>query len=122
MKFILAIAILLGGMSLMTQNADAASMSACNKYVPLFVKYHLPVSTFKRIAYRESGCNAKSFVIDRDDAGGGLLGINLKGKLAVAWKRLCGVTLSTVTFAEVNIRCAGKAYHIMGLRPWALHR
>lgn len=122
MKFVLAIAILFGGLSLATSNASAAGAGNCNSYVPLFVKYHLPVQTFKYIAKRESGCNHKSFVIDRDDSGGGLLGINLKGRLGAAWYRMCGVTLRNVTNAEVNVRCAAVAYRQMGLRPWRVRR
>lgn len=106
----------------MTPNADAANRANCNRYVPLFVKYHLPVNTFKNLAWRESGCNHRSFIIDSDDAGGGLLGINLKGRLAGSWRRLCGVTLRTVTVAEVNIRCAAAIYRITGLRAWNLRR
>lgn len=112
--------------------ADAANHSNCEKYVSLFKKNHLPVSTFKYIAWRESGCNASSFVMtcktvypvkyprgcDPDDSGGGLLGINLRGALGRAWFRLCGITLSNVTSAAKNIECAGKIYHIMGMRPW----
>lgn len=90
----------------------------CSSYAPLFAVYGLPVATFTRIARRESGCNHESFVIDRDDAGGGLLGINLKGRLAAGWHRWCGATLGNITDAEVNVRCAAVAYQKMGLRPW----
>lgn len=91
----------------------------CDSYVPLFQKYGLPVGTFKAIAWRESGCNHRSFVIDNDDAGGGLLGINLKDSNAAVWNRWCGATLGNITNAEVNVHCAGVAYDIMGLRPWS---
>lgn len=91
----------------------------CDSYVPLFVEYGLPPATFKRIAWRESGCNHESFVIDSDDAGGGLLGINLKGaQLARGWNQWCGATLANITDAEVNVRCAGEAYQRLGMRPW----
>lgn len=89
----------------------------CDSYVPLFEQYGLPVATFKRIAWRESGCNHRSFVIDSDDSGGGLLGINLKAG-ARTWHQWCGLTLSNVTDAEVNVRCAAAAYQRMGMRPW----
>lgn len=92
----------------------------CDSYVPLFEKYGLPVATFKRIAWRESGCNHESWVVDRDDEGGGLLGINFKGaNMKAAWMRLCGATVSQVTDPEVNIRCAGAAYAQLGMRPWS---
>ena len=90
----------------------------CNSYVPLFEQYGLPASTFKSIAWRESGCDHTSFVIDSDDAGGGLLGINLKGGLAATWYGWCGATLSNITDAEVNVRCAAEAYQRLGLTPW----
>lgn len=90
----------------------------CDSYVPLFEKYGLPVATFKRIAWRESGCNHESFVIDSDDSGGGLLGINLRAG-ASRWREWCGLTLSNVTDAETNVKCAAAAYQRMGMRPWA---
>jgi len=96
----------------------AASRADCNKYVGLFRQNHLPVNTFKAIAWRESGCNPHSFVRDSDDHGGGLLGINLKGSLGPVWKRWCGATLANITNAAVNVRCAAAAYRRMGLRPW----
>ena len=135
-KLIVVIAILIGGLALTAPHAEAANRANCEKYVPLMKKYHLPVSTFKNLAWRESGCNAASFVVtcvktvpvrspkgcDPDDSGGGLLGINLRGKLATQWHRLCGITLKTVTNAAKNIECAAKAYSILGLRPWVLRR
>lgn len=90
----------------------------CDSYVPLFEAHGLPASTFKRIAWRESGCDHRSFVIDRDDAGGGLLGINLKGRLAATWHDWCGATLDNITDAAVNVRCAAEAYERLGMRPW----
>ena len=91
----------------------------CSSYVPLFERYGLPVATFKAIAWRESGCDHRSFVIDSDDAGGGLLGINLKGYAqATRFYQRCGVTLANVTDAETNIRCAAEAYERMGMAPW----
>lgn len=95
-----------------------AAPAPCARYAPLFRAYGLPVATFERIAYRESRCNARSFVVDSDDAGGGLLGINLKGRLGATWRSWCGATLANVTNADVNVRCAAAAYHRMGLRPW----
>ena len=102
----------------MSPAAVSAIPARCNRYTPLFRAHHLPVATFKRIAWRESGCNPRSFVIDRDDAGGGLLGINLKGRMAGTWRRWCGATLANITSADVNVRCAAVAYRKMGLRPW----
>jgi hypothetical protein len=98
--------------------ADAASRARCVQYHELFRAYGLPVSTFSAIAWRESSCNHRSFVIDHDDAGGGLLGINLKGRLARVWFNWCGATLGNIRNAEVNVRCAAEAYERLGLRPW----
>jgi hypothetical protein len=97
---------------------DSPSPGDCSSYTPLFEQYGLPVATFKKIAYRESGCNHRSFVIDRDDAGGGLLGLNLKGRLAATWNDWCGLTLGNVTDAEINVRCAAVAYRKLGMKPW----
>lgn len=96
----------------------AGAPGNCANYHDLFAAHGLPVATFARIAWRESGCNHRSFVIDRDDSGGGLLGINLKGSLAARWHAWCGVTLATVTDADTNIACAAAAYQRMGLAPW----
>jgi len=90
----------------------------CASYAPLFERYGLPVAAFTRIAWRESGCDHRSYVVDRDDAGGGLLGINLRGSLGAVWHGWCGVTLASVTNAEKNIACAATAYDRMGMAPW----
>lgn len=89
----------------------------CESYWPLMQSYGLP-RVFVRIAWRESGCNHRSFVVDSDDAGGGLLGINLKGSLGRGWNAWCGATLGNITDAEVNVRCAAVAYQKMGMAPW----
>lgn len=94
------------------------SAGNCDSYVGLFQRYGLPVSTFKAIAWRESGCNHRSFVMNSTDSGGGLLGINLKGRLAATWYQWCGATLGNITNAEVNVRCAAAAYQRMGMSPW----
>lgn len=102
------------------QELSAQSVRAgdCESYAPLFAAYGLPVATFTRIAWRESGCNHRSFVMDSDDAGGGLLGLNLKGSLGRTWNGWCGLTLGNVTDAETNVRCAAEAYQRMGMSPW----
>jgi hypothetical protein len=104
--------------SLEQSPADPPSPGDCSSYAPLFEQYGLPVATFKRIAWRESGCNHRSFVIDSDDAGGGLLGLNLKGSLARGWNSWCGLNLGNVRDAETNVRCAAVAYQKLGMRPW----
>jgi hypothetical protein len=98
--------------------AQLVESGNCDSYVPLFEVFGLPAATFARIAWRESGCNHDSFVINRTDSGGGLLGINLKGSLAQAWFDWCGATLANITDPVVNVRCAAVAYDKLGLRPW----
>ena len=90
----------------------------CDSYVPLFQAFGLPTSTFRHIAWRESGCNHTVFVNNSTDLGGGLLGINLKGSLGPTWFRWCGATTGNITNATVNVRCAKAAYSRMGLAPW----
>jgi hypothetical protein len=89
----------------------------CSSYAGLFAAYGLPVATFTRIAWRESGCNHRSFVSDSDDLGGGLLGLNLRAG-ASRWRSWCGLTTANVTDAATNVRCAAAAYERMGMRPW----
>lgn len=90
----------------------------CSSYAGLFAAYGLPVATFERIAWRESGCNHRSFVRDSDDLGGGLLGLNLRAG-ASRWFAWCGLTVSNVTDAETNVRCAAAAYDRLGMAPWS---
>ena len=89
----------------------------CDSYVPLFEHYGLPSATFKRIAWRESGCNHRSFVSDHDDLGGGSLGINLRAG-ARMWAEWCGLNINNVTDASKNVECASEAYQRLGMRPW----
>jgi len=98
---------------------DVPTPGDCDSYAALFRTHGLPVTTFTRIAWRESGCNHRSFVINRTDSGGGLLGINLKGSLARTWFDWCGATLGNITNVDVNVRCAAAAYQRLGMRPWS---
>jgi len=100
------------------QRRQSVEPGDCDSYVPLFEKYGLPVATFKRIAWRESGCNHQSFVRDSDDLGGGLLGINLRAG-ASRWFDWCGLTTGNVTDADKNVECASAAYQRMGMAPWS---
>lgn len=95
----------------------AVTPGDCESYVPLFVEHGLPVATFVRIARRESGCDHTSFVVDSDDLGGGLLGLNLRAG-AGRWREWCGLTTANVTDADTNVACAAAAYRRMGLAPW----
>jgi hypothetical protein len=92
----------------------------CDSYAPLFAAYGLPVATFKRIAWRESGCNHTSWVNDRDDLGGGLLGINFRtAQLRAGWLSWCGATVNNFRYdPELQVRCAREAYNRLGMSPW----
>ena len=103
---------------LVTAPPSTPTPGDCASYAPLFERYGLPVSTFTRIARRESGCNHRSYVVDHDDLGGGLLGLNLRAG-AARWRSWCGLTTANVTDAETNVRCAAAAYERLGMRPWA---
>ena len=104
------------------QAAEQVVPGDCDSYVPLFEAYGLPVATFKRIAWRESGCDHTSWVVDSDDLGGGLLGINFKTQnLRNGWMRWCGAA-PTAAFrydANFQVRCAREAYDRMGMSPWS---
>lgn len=102
------------------QAADGVVPGDCDSYVPLFEAYGLPVATFKRIAWRESGCNHTSWVSDSDDLGGGLLGINFRtAQLRAGWLSWCGATVNNFRYdPNLQVRCAREAYDRMGLSPW----
>lgn len=103
------------------QAAAAVVPGDCDSYVALFEAYGLPSATFKRIAWRESGCNHTSWVSDRDDLGGGLLGINFRtANLRNGWLNWCGATVNNFRYdANLQVRCAKEAYNRLGLRPWS---
>lgn len=103
------------------QAAAAVVPGDCDSYVPLFEAYGLPVATFKRIAWRESGCNHTSWVSDSDDLGGGLLGINFRtAQLRAGWLSWCGATVNNFRYdPNLQVRCAREAYDRLGLQPWA---
>jgi hypothetical protein len=104
------------------QAASAVQPGSCESYAPLFEAYGLPVQTFMRIAWRESGCNHTSWVVDHDDLGGGLLGINFKTRqLRNGWANWCGAAPNNAFRfdPELQVRCAKAAYDRMGLRPWS---
>jgi hypothetical protein len=92
----------------------------CDSYVPLFEAYGLPAATFKRIAWRESGCNHTRFTNDSDDLGGYLLGLNFRtANLRNGWLSWCGATINNIRYdPELQVRCAKEAYNRLGLSPW----
>jgi hypothetical protein len=125
MKRLAAMALAVGTVATVipVSTARAVDRGDCENYVELFQQYGLPVETFKAIAWRESGCNHLSWVNNRTDLGGGLLGINMKGRnMQRGWKAWCGGTPANITDPEVNVRCAAAAYQRMGLRPWRTGR
>lgn len=100
---------------------DGVVLGDCSSYAPLFRAYGLPVSTFERIAWRESGCNHTRYTDDRDDLGGFLLGMNFRtATLRSGWFSWCGATVSNVRYdPDLQVRCASEAYQRLGLRPWS---
>lgn len=111
-----------GPQELQREAAAAVVPGDCDSYVPLFEAYGLPAQRFRAIAWRESGCNHRSWIVDSDDLGGGLLGINFKTQnLRNGWMRWCGAA-PTAAFrddAGWQVRCAKEAYDRMGMAPWA---
>jgi len=102
------------------QAAEGVVICDCDSYVPLFEAYGLPSSTFRAIAWRESGCNHTSWVNDADDLGGGLLGINFRTQtLRNGWYSWCGATVNNFRYdPNLQVRCAREAYDRLGLSPW----
>lgn len=101
-------------------DAAVAVPGDCDSYMPLFVEHGLPASTFRAIAWRESGCNHTRFTNDADDLGGYLLGMNFRtATLRNGWFSWCGATVSNVRYdADLQVRCAREAYDRLGLSPW----
>lgn len=104
-----------------SEAAAAVVPGDCDSYVPLFQAYGLPASTFRAIAWRESGCNHTRFTNDSDDLGGYLLGLNFRtATLRAGWLSWCGATVNNIRYdANLQVRCAAEAYHRLGLRPWS---
>jgi hypothetical protein len=103
--------------------APAASWSSgdCASFADEAAAAGLPWGTFSRIAWRESGCNPNSWVVDRDDDGGGLFGLNFKGQnMKNYWAGLCGATTSNIRGnVTLQMECAAAEYHSRGLRAWS---
>ena len=89
----------------------------CSSYAPAMEAAGLPVDTFLRIAWRESGCDHTVRVDDHNDTGGGLFGFNFQGDGGY-WAK-CGLTLGNLTSSiERQMDCAAMAYDELGLNPW----
>lgn len=92
----------------------------CDTYADDMAAVGLPVATFTRIAWRETGCNPNVWVVNRTDTGGAMFGFNLKGSLAGYWRNLCGATTSNLRGnVPLIMECAAAEYHAHGLRAWS---
>jgi hypothetical protein len=121
MRKLLAILILATGLVMTTASPAPAAPQRCQWLRPYLEAVGLPVETFLRISYRESGCAVNGVhVIDRDDMSTSRFGLNFKGRgMQRYWRNLCGAT-SYLQMRNVNfdVRCTAAAYRQMGLRPW----
>lgn len=91
----------------------------CSSYHDDMRSVGLPVQTFSRIAWRETGCDPWAWVVDSDDTGGALFGLNFRGSLARYWRNLCGATTGNIRGnVPLQMECAAAAYDELGLRPW----
>ena len=74
----------------------------------------------RRIAWRETGCDPWSWVVDSDDTGGALFGLNFKGSLATHWRNLCGATVNNIRGnVPLQMECAAAQYHRYGMSAWS---
>ena len=93
----------------------------CAWLAPHLAAAHLPVATFQRIAWHESGCSATGIcTVDRDDMTCSRFGVNMRtAAMRRVWRSWCGVTSYTqLRNISVDLRCVRAAYGHMGLRPW----
>lgn len=91
----------------------------CSSFAEEAAAAGLPWGTFSRIAWRESGCNPNAWVVDSDDTGGGLFGLNFKGSMAGYWRNLCGATTSNIRGnVPLQMKCASIEYAQRGLAAW----
>jgi len=106
----------------LTATEASAAPARCEWLRPYLAAAGLPVETFLRISYRESGCARNGVrVVDRDDQSTSRFGLNFKGAgMKRYWARLCGATHWTQPGADVrlDVRCTAAAYRAHGLRPW----
>jgi hypothetical protein len=91
----------------------------CSSFAEEAAAAGLPWGVFSPIAWRESGCNPNVWVVDSDDTGGGLFGLNFKGSLAGYWRDLCGATTSNIRGnVSLQMECASIEYARRGLAAW----
>ena len=91
----------------------------CDSFTEELAAVGLPVDTFKRIAWRETRCDPNAWVVDHDDTGGALMGLNFKGSMAGYWRDACKTTIHNIRGnVPLIMRCTAVAYRDAGLRPW----
>jgi hypothetical protein len=92
----------------------------CASYHDDMAAAGLPVNTFSRIAWRETRCDPDIWVVDRDDEGGVMFGLNFKGRnMKRYWLDACGATVDNIRGnVPLQMQCAAAAYDQVGLRPW----
>lgn len=100
--------------------ADAYQPARCAWMAPFLAEFGLPVATFQRIAWRESGCAFRApCVATRTDLACSRFGLNFKGSMARYWRQLCGARSHLDTrYFHIDMTCARKAYERLGLAPW----
>ena len=92
----------------------------CASYHDDMAAAGLPVETFSRIGWRETGCDPHVWIEDHDDSGGVFFGLNFKGQaMKRYWADLCGATPGNIRGnVPLIMECAAAAYRQAGLRPW----
>ena len=104
-----------------TPAADGAGVPGdCASYADDMAAAGLPVATFTRIGWRETGCNPWTHIVDSDDNGGFFFGLNFRGSMAGYWRNLCGATLANIAGnVPLIMDCAAAEYRAHGLRAWS---
>ena len=91
----------------------------CDSFRDEIAAAGLPVNTFINIARRETGCDPWAWVVDSNDVGGALMGLNLKGNLAEYLYDLCGATVNNIRGnLPLILKCTKRLYDTRGLDPW----
>jgi Transglycosylase SLT domain len=94
--------------------ADAAS-GRCPQYEHLLAARNMPVATFSRIMFRESGCRPGVRSRTRDT---GLLQINDVNHRWLSRRLGVRVTVAWLRNPVNNIVAADELYEVFGTRPW----
>jgi soluble lytic murein transglycosylase-like protein len=102
----------------LSSTAEARSGS-CPQYEGLLAANNMPVSTFSRIMFRESGCQARVRSRTRDT---GLLQINDVNHRWLSRRLGTHVTVAWLKNPANNVRAAAALYRTFGTRPWVATR